>query len=122
MTIILDSVRILAHKLSTVSLYSVSVYTFHNRPSIDLLAKILSTDLTHEDVKYPCGNGQRKGCEENSEKPGGRIHGGMKALSLEVHVQLWELFLRGENRGLTFALPLSLPISNGIGRKVLPGS
>lgn len=76
--------------------WNASIYKVYNWSSIFFFAKIIFTNLTHEDVKYPCGNGQRKGCEENSEKPGGSIHGGVKALSLKVHVQLWELFLRGE--------------------------
>lgn len=54
------------------------------------------TDLTHEDVEDPGGDGQREGGEEDGEEPGGGVHGGVKALSLEMHVQLWKLFLRGQ--------------------------
>lgn len=51
------------------------------------------TDLTHEDVKDPRGNGQREGGEEDGEEPRRGIHGGMKALSLEMYMKLWELLL-----------------------------
>lgn len=73
---------------------------------MEAYAKFLLTDLTHEDIKDPCGDGQREGGEEDGEEPGGGIHGGVKALSLEMHVQLRELFLRGENHRFT-SLPLS---------------
>lgn len=51
------------------------------------------TDLTHEDVEDPGGNMQREGGEEDGEEPGGGIHGGVKALSLEMYMKLWELLL-----------------------------
>lgn len=49
-------------------------------------ASVLLTDLTHEDVKDPGGDRQREGGEEDGEEPGGGVHGGVEALSLEVHV------------------------------------
>lgn len=61
------------------------------------------TDLTHEDIKDPRGDGQREGGEEDSEEPRGGVHGGVKALSLEMHVQLGQLFLwRAKSRSYTF--------------------
>ena len=55
----------------------------------------LLTDLTHEDVKDSCGATQREVREKDGEEPRRRIHGGVKALSLEMHIQLWELLLQG---------------------------
>ena len=56
-----------------------------------------STYLTHEDVKDPGGDGQREGGEEDGEEPGGGVHGGVETLSLEMYMQLRELFLRGRD-------------------------
>lgn len=96
--------------LSRISICDSAPMLAHKRVHLFVFVIIYWADLTyltHEDVKYPCGSGQRKGCEENSEKPGWCIHGGVKALSLEVHVELWELFLRGEHNQII--VPPSLP-------------
>lgn len=51
------------------------------------------TNLTHKYVKDPRGKRQREIGEEDGEEPGGGVHGGMKALSLKMYIQLWELLL-----------------------------
>lgn len=51
--------------------------------------------LTHEDVEYPGCDGQGVGGEEDGEEPGGGVHGGVEALSLEVQMELREVLLRG---------------------------
>lgn len=65
--------------------------------SVDTGCNFLLSNLTHEDVKDPGGDGQREGGEEDGEKPGGCVHGGVKTLSLEMHMQLGELLLQGGN-------------------------
>lgn len=64
-----------------------------HKSKVDPGSQFLLTDLTHEDVKDPCGDGQGERGEEDGEEPGRGIHGSMKALSLEMHIQLRELLL-----------------------------
>ena len=56
-----------------------------------------ATDLAHEDVEDPGGDGQGEVSEEDGEEPGGRVHGGVETLGLEVDVELWEVLL-GETK------------------------
>lgn len=59
------------------------------------------TNLTHEDVEDPGGDGQWEGGEEDGEEPRGGVHGGMETLGLEVDVELWEVLLDGQSKSST---------------------
>ena len=55
-----------------------------------------TTDLTHEDVEDPGGDGQREGGEEDGEEPGGGVHGRVEALGLEMYMELRQMLLHDQ--------------------------
>ena len=72
-----------------------------------------TTDLAHEDVEDPGGDGQWEVGEEDGEEPGGRVHGGVETLGLEVDMELREVLL-GRTKESMKKLPVQMAQSPSI--------